>query len=161
MIANYRKTHLWGDYEKSFYTPGPGLLDPVEFMGIKLSMLICFDIEFTEPARILALKSAQLLIVPTALTSKDNTTLTVPSRALENHVFIVYANRCGSDRYPDGHETTFCGNSVIVDPDGHDLARASASDPELLVVPIDTDEQRWKDSVARNPYLSARRTDLY
>ena len=125
-------------------------------------MLICFDIEFPEPARILALKGAQLLVVPTALVGFDMTTITVPSRALENHCFIAYANRSGTDVYAtDNKKTTFCGNSVIVGPDGHDLARASEHNAELIVATIDTSDMKWKEEADRNPYLASRRTDLY
>lgn len=161
LVANYRKTHLWGDYEKSFFTPGNEFIEPFEFMGIKISMLICFDIEFPEPARLLATKGVQLLIVPTALVGFDMTTITVPSRALENHIFIAYANRCGADTYPDGKTPIFCGNSLIAAPSGHAVARASRDNPELIVAVVDPDEPQWQAEVEMNPYLASRRTDLY
>lgn len=161
LTANYRKTHLWGAYEKSFFTPGNEFLEPFDFMGIKVSMLICFDIEFPEPARILATKGVQLLIVPTALVGYDMTTITVPSRALENHIFIAYANRCGTDTYPDGKISNFCGNSLIAAPSGHAVARASRENSELIFSVVDTDAPEWQREVEMNPYLTSRRTDLY
>lgn len=131
-------------------------------MGIKVSMLICFDIEFTEPARILAIKGAQLLIVPTALVGMSMTTITVPSRALENHIFIAYANRSGADTSPtDGHSLKFCGNSLIAAPSGEAIARAPLDEPELIMATVDTEEPRWIEEVKMNPYLTSRRTDLY
>lgn len=131
-------------------------------MGLKVSMLICFDIEFTEPARLLAVKGAQLLIVPTALVGLSMTTITVPSRALENHIFIAYANRSGPDTMPtDGHTLTFCGNSLIAGPSGEAIARAPLDKPELIMAVVDTDEPRWIEEVNMNPYMTSRRTDLY
>lgn len=67
-VINYRKTHLWGEYEKLHFFPGKCLPPVVEIEGFKLSVLICYDIEFPEPARILAAKGAQLILVPTACT---------------------------------------------------------------------------------------------
>jgi predicted amidohydrolase len=160
-LANYRKTHLWGDYEKSYFTQGDRFLEPFEFEGLKVSMLICFDIEFPEPARYLALRGTQLLIVPTALTGIDMTTITVPSRALENHIFIAYANRCGLDTEGPEHETWFCGNSLIAGPDGLALARASMDNPELIMAIIDPSDPKWQIEIDRNPYMTSRRTDLY
>jgi predicted amidohydrolase len=162
LLANYRKTHLWGEYEHSYFTPGSQFLEPFLFEGFKVSMLICFDIEFPEPARILALKGAQILIVPTALVGFDMTTITVPSRALENHIFIAYANRSGSDLYDhDGHQPTFCGHSLIAGPDGHALARASTDKAELIIAEIDSSDPKWAEEETLNPYLTSRRTDLY
>ena len=125
-------------------------------------MLICFDVEFPEPARILSLKGTQLLLVPTALVGFDMTTITVPSRALENHIFIAYANRSGTDTYEtDHHESTFCGHSIIAGPDGHAMARASKERSELIIATIDPSDTKWQAEVDKNPYLTSRRTDLY
>jgi predicted amidohydrolase len=162
LVANYRKTHLWGNYEKSYFTPGNVFLEPFEFEGIKISMLICFDIEFPEPARLLSLKGVQLLIVPTALIGFDMTTITVPSRALENHIFIAYANRSGPDTYnTESSDITFCGHSMIAGPDGHALARASKEKEELIVATIDPLDPKWQAEVENNPYMTSRRIDLY
>lgn len=162
LLANYRKTHLWGDYEKSYYTPGNTFLDPVDFMGIKTSMLICFDIEFPEPARLLSLKGAQLLLVPTALVGLSMTTITVPSRALENHIFVAYANRSGPDTLQPGtRDLIFCGNSLIAAPSGEAIARAPKDRPELIIATVDVNEARWVEEIETNPYLTSRRGDLY
>ena len=58
--------------------------------------MICMDCEFPEPARLLALAGAQLLLVPTALTVGPVDRLTpesvIPTRALENHTPLLYCN---------------------------------------------------------------------
>ena len=131
-------------------------------MGIKVSMLICFDIEFPEPARILAQEGVQLLLVPTALVGLDMTTITVPSRALENHIFIAYANRSGTDTYQtDGRSANFCGNSLIAAPSGLALARAPLDVPELITATVDPTEPQWLAEVEMNPYLTSTRCDIY
>ena len=75
-LVNYRKTHLWippkpPQYELVF-TPGSQLQDPVECCGMKIGILICFDLEISETARCLALSGADLIAVPTASTIQYN-----------------------------------------------------------------------------------------
>ena len=92
-----------------------------EIDGLKLGILICYDVEFAENVRLLALQGAELVAVPTAnMVPYDFVCRAlVPVRAYENHVFVAYANRCGRE---GGLE--YVGLSCIVGPDGRDLARA-------------------------------------
>src|SRR5690606_30250830 len=64
--AVYRKTHLYGDYERALFTPGE--VQPVlrDLQGLRLGFLICYDVEFPENARRLAKAGAELVVVPTA-----------------------------------------------------------------------------------------------
>jgi len=114
-LLNYQKTHLWSDYESKYFTPGSAL-SPVADLGngFKAALLICFDVEYPEVCRCLALAGANVLIVPTALCTKLMTTVTVISRAIENHTFLLYSNVVGPHSSTDGSKNlTFCGNSVI------------------------------------------------
>ena len=69
--ALVRQTHLWSQYERDLFTPGgPEQLRVVTLPGpthLRVGVLICYDLEFPEPARVLAVQGAQLLVVPTAL----------------------------------------------------------------------------------------------
>lgn len=117
----YRKVHLFGN-EKKYFTPGSSY--PVFSTSIgKLGIMICWDTAFPEVARSLALKEANLLIVPTNwekayLTSiETNNTkdwdLVTRARAMDNCSFLVSANRVGHD------ETLgFIGRSNIIGPTG-------------------------------------------
>lgn len=131
-LANYRKVHLYGDYEKAYFRPGERLVT-TQLDGIKLGVLICYDIEFPEPARALARAGVDLLAVPTSLmTPADTVALhVVPTRARENQIFVAYANRLGREAGLD-----YVGRSCIAGPDGGDLARAGVEE-ELLVAEID------------------------
>lgn len=97
VLLNYRKTHLSIHDEDMHITPGDGHgLRVVELHGCKVGMLICYDVEFPEPARVLGLQGAQLLLVPTALAKGEvvhNTVplMVVPTRALDNHVSVTSA----------------------------------------------------------------------
>ena len=64
-VINYRKVHLSGA-ENVVFSPGTTLDVVAEIGGIKIGLLICADISYPEAARELALKGADLIIVPTA-----------------------------------------------------------------------------------------------
>ena len=155
LAAAYRKTHLFGEIDRAAFSAGAALLEPVEIEGLKLGILICYDVEFPENVRTLALKGADLVAVPTALMQPfDIVARTiVPARAYENQVFLAYADRCGAEG-----ELTYCGLSCVIAPDGSDLARAGRS--EALII-ADLDLDRLKQSRALNTHLADRRPALY
>lgn len=80
-LANYRKVHLFSEYEKKYFTPGDGFLPPFSFMGLKIGIMICFDVEFPESVRLMAMQGASVILVPTANTNPIQNLIMVPSRA--------------------------------------------------------------------------------
>jgi predicted amidohydrolase len=115
-LAYYRKTHLFTE-EKSVFSPGEEFVH-FEVAGIHVGLLTCYDIEFPEPARSLALAGVQLLIVNSANMSpyEQLHRTFITARALENQFFVVYCNRVGSnERY------TYSGQSAVIDPMGEVL----------------------------------------
>ena len=119
-LANHRKTVLPVGTEHDWFATGSGF--PVfRFGGATIAMVICYECEFPEIVRNVALRGADIVLVATA-GGKDWDQVPkfiIPSRAYENGVFLVYANYCGVE---NGHG--FCGLSCIVDPYGSDLTRA-------------------------------------
>jgi predicted amidohydrolase len=95
-LANYRKTHLYGSEEKRLFAPGDSLM-LAELDGLKIGILICYDVEFPEAVR--ALAGAELIAVPTALIRPfDIVARTlVPARPSENQVYVAYAGMCRSE----------------------------------------------------------------
>jgi len=160
MAANYRKIHLYGPEEQRLFKPGEQWVVH-SIAGINVGVLICYDIEFPEAVRLLALKGAELIAVPTALavpclevpTSIEVAKKIVPARALENQVFVAYVNRCGSEGDMD-----YCGLSCVVGPDGRELVQAGLEEA-LLIVEINPTAISKERSVYS--YLSDRRPELY
>ena len=66
-LANYRKCHLFGDLDRRMFRAGASTPAVVELDGIRVGLLICYDVEFPESVRLLALAGADLVAVPTAL----------------------------------------------------------------------------------------------
>ncbi|MFI1095719.1 carbon-nitrogen hydrolase family protein [Streptomyces sp. NPDC020917] len=154
-LAVYRKAHLFGDYERAVFTPGDRPLVQATVDGVRIGLLICYDVEFPEAVRVHALAGTELLVVPTALMRPYEFVpqVLVPARAYENGMHVAYANRCG----PEG-EFDFAGLSCLAGPDGAVRARAGAG-PELLVA--EADPEVLRAARAETPYLADRRPELY
>jgi predicted amidohydrolase len=150
-LANYRKCHLFGDLDRDMFRAGQSPPAVIELDGIRVGLLICYDVEFPEAVRLLALAGADLVAVPTALMDPFEVVARtlVPARAVENQVFLAYANRCGREG-----DLRYCGLSCVVGPDGADLVRAGGGE-ELVFADLDFDSLRA--ARALSPYLRDRR----
>jgi predicted amidohydrolase len=105
----------------------------VELAGRRVAPLICFDIEFPEPARLVALAGADLLVTASANMDPfyiDHAVSSV-ARAHENRLPHLYSNMVGS-----GDGLVFVGASRSIAPTGETLVEASRDQEELLVVPV-------------------------
>ena len=133
ILTNYRKRALFGDWERSVFVPGSEPPVLTVYKGIRISVLICFDIEFPELARECARNGADLIAVPTSNMEPYGhiNRYLIPARSIENQVYIAYANRIGCE-----NDMRFVGESVIHDPAGTMLARASYDKPELILAEI-------------------------
>ncbi|MER5380306.1 carbon-nitrogen hydrolase family protein [Streptomyces sp. NBC_00647] len=154
-LANYRKTHLFGCFEHDHFTPGDQPVVQAELNGLRVGLMICYDVEFPENVRAHALAGTDLLLVPTAQMHPFQFVAesVVPVRAFENQMYIAYVNRTG----PEG-EFEFVGLSTLAGPDG--VARTRAGRGEELVL-ADADPVRLAASREANPYLKDRRPGLY
>jgi predicted amidohydrolase len=153
-LANARKAHLFSDHDRAAYAPGDALtLTALD--GVRLGILICFDVEFPEPVRRLALAGAQLVAVPTSLMTPAEVVaeILVPARAAENQAFVAYANRIGTEG-----ELTYVGRSRVAGPDGSVLATAGATEETLVLA--DVDPARIDEERAAFSYLAERRPEL-
>jgi predicted amidohydrolase len=133
--ARYRKRALYGEWEKSSFSRGSNVA-VFEILGFKIGILICFDIEFPELSRELASNGVDLIAVPTSLMSPYTEVAKhiVAARAIENQVYVAYANRIGSE-----FELDYVGLSSICSPTGELLAQASMQETEMISATISLD----------------------
>ncbi|MFL0411045.1 carbon-nitrogen hydrolase family protein [Microbacterium paludicola] len=147
-VGAHRKAHLFGGLDSDRFAPGerPTAFD---FRGRRVGMLICYDVEFPEAVRSLAVDGAEAVLVPTAnmVPYALVSTVLVRARAYENGVAVAYANYCGAEG-----SQVYAGLSTVCGPDGAVLALAAPDGEDLLVADLVGEGQ---------PYLRDRRPDLY
>lgn len=158
-LLGYRKVHLFGPDERAAFSAAVEAPAVVGFHGLRVSLVICYDIEFPESARAAALRGAELLLVPTALAGGFNAVpeVLVRARALENQLTVAYANHTGVEV---GCE--FRGGSIVAGPDG-DVLAAAGPGAELVFADVGVPAVAAADSAADGDvaYLRDRRPDLY
>jgi predicted amidohydrolase len=141
LVAWHRKAHLYSPTgERDVFVPGDRLTTFEDRdLGV-VGLLVCFDGDFPEVARTLALRGARLVVAPSAYEIEGATAWDVlyPALALANSQWWVQSNQCGSHR-----SSTLLGGSRIVAPTGTIVAEASRALPgcphpaELLIHRID------------------------
>ena len=156
ILGKYDKTHLFGDVDRQQFITGTQLSKIVTLNGWRIGLAICYDVEFPEVVRALALSGADLVVTPTAnMTPFDSVaTRLVPARAEENAVYMAYCNYVGREG-----EFFYNGLSCICGPDGNDITRADAQNEALLFT--DLDHTILAATRRTQTHLRDRRQDLY
>ncbi len=164
-LGTYRKLHLWGD-ENLFFEPGDLGLPVFHTELGRIGVAICYDGWFPEVYRLLALRGADIVAVPTNWVPMPGQTPDGPAMAHalaiagahSNGLTVVCADRVGTER-----GQPFVGRSLIVGSQGWTAAGpASADQEEVLVAPVDlAASRRARQLNAFNHVLRDRRRDLY
>ncbi|MBI2058382.1 MAG: carbon-nitrogen hydrolase [Nitrospirae bacterium] len=169
LLGRYRKMHIPDDpcyFEKFYFTPGDLGFEAFQTRFAKIGVLICWDQWFPEAARLTALRGAQILFYPTAIgwlrgekpeinrRQEEAWEIIQRSHAVANGVFVAAANRVGREG-----NLTFWGRSFVSGPFGEQLAQASGTHEQDLIVECDLTSvgktrQGW-------PFLRDRRVDAY
>jgi len=159
VIGKYSKTHIPPRPEEKYYFK-PGSRFPVfRTEAGNIGMVICYDREFPEPFRIVALNGAELVLVPTVIFPRpkavvpESWDLVNRTRAFDNGVYAVFVNRAGEE---DGME--YFGHSLIINPRGEVLAEAGF-DECVITATIDLEgAEVWR---RRRAYERERRPEIY
>jgi (R)-amidase len=153
IALRYRKTHLWPS-ERGDITPGDRFVTTL-WKGIRVGILICYDIELPETARALAQLGAELIIVTNGNMDPYGPVhrTAIMARAQENQLFAVMVNRVGQG--DDG--LVFAGGSAAVDPFGRVLVEAGRDEVRQVVT---LDLAQLKAARADYNYLEDRRLRL-
>jgi predicted amidohydrolase len=160
--AIYRKAHLW-DEEKLIFAAWDQPPPIVETAFGRLSMMLCYDLEFPEWVRLPALDGAELLCAPVNWpatprppSERPVEVIRVQANASVNRMFIAACDRCGTER-----GTAWVGGSVIVDTDGYPLAGPMLATPGILLATLPLAQAGNKFISSHNHVLDDRRPALY
>ncbi len=162
--ATYRKLHMFDVEvdgvvyaESEHEQPGEEIVASELDCGVLLGMTVCYDVRFPELYRILAVRGAEVITVPSAFTlatTRDHWEVLVRARAIENQCYVIAPNQIGV--HPPGHRSG--GRSLIVDPWG--LVLAGAPDSEAVIV-AELDFELLRNVRRRLPSLANRRPEAY
>jgi predicted amidohydrolase len=157
LVHVYQKAHLFNE-EKKLFRPGNTGFQVIEYQNTKLGLLVCYDWIYPEAMRTLAIKGAQVIL--------HVANLVMPycpeahkTRALENGVFIVMANRTGEEKRGD-QTYRFIGQSEMVGPRGNILYRAQ-NETCIHILEIEPRQALDKKMNDYNELIKDRREDLY
>jgi predicted amidohydrolase len=147
IVGVYRKTHIFPP-EKAWVEPGTKA-EVFETPFAKIGIIICYDGDYPELSRSLAMKGAEVILRPSALLrSFDIWDLTTRARAYDNHVYVAAVNAVGTD----AGSTYYFGNSMIVSPLAHRLALANASEC-IVWAKLDPDPMRYISHGCSTPQI--------
>jgi predicted amidohydrolase len=148
--GRHRKVQLYGDVDREQFVASDARPAAFDFDGTRVGLLICYDVEFPESVRSLAVGGARTVLVPTANMAgcEEVQHILVRARACENNVGLVYANYCGADAVFE-----YNGLSMICGPRGEVLAQADAKTEQLVIADLPGE--------STGTYLADRRADLY
>lgn len=163
LIGSYRKVHLPYLGVDRFTTHGDRPFEVFEAAGVRIGMLICYDGGFPEAARVLALKGADVIVLPTNWPpgAEYMSSFSVNARAMENGIYFAAVNRVGTER-----GFSFIGRSRICNPVGATLESADHTDAAVVRATVDVAATREK-RIVRVPgkhvidRMADRRPDMY
>ena len=163
LVGRYQKMHLPYLGVDRFTTHGTRMSQVYEVAGLKLGMLICYDLGFPEATRCLALAGADMVVLPTNTPPQalHTSPIGAAARAWENQIYFVSVNRIGAER-----GTEFIGMSRICDPWAQVMAEAPRGEAAILYARIDPQQARRKHRVIKpgefeTDRFADRRPELY
>lgn len=128
VVATYDKTHLFSFAKEDEVFCAGDKIAVVDLDGVKCGLAICYDLRFPEFIRKIALAGSEIIFIPAAWSLKRLVPrqIMTKARAIENQVFVVFANSSGV--------------SEVVNPRGEVIA-LSGHGEELLTVEINLNER--------------------
>jgi predicted amidohydrolase len=162
-LAVYRKIHMFDvdvggvSYRESEHEEPGSEIVTAGAGELTVGLTVCYDLRFPELFRILAVRGARLIAVPSAFTSttgRDHWEVLLRARAIENQVFVLAPNQSGT---APPHFDSF-GHSSIVDPWGKVVATAPEGE---CFVAADLDLASQEEVRESLPSLANRRPEAY
>jgi predicted amidohydrolase len=163
IVATYRKIHMFDveaggvTYRESEHELAGDEIVTADIGGLTVGLTVCYDLRFPELFRILALRGAGVITVPsafTAATGRDHWEVLLRARAIENQLFVIGANHYG-EAPP---QFSSWGHSMIVDPWGQVLDVIAEGDGHAIA---DLDFGELERTREKLPSLASRRGSIY
>jgi predicted amidohydrolase len=164
IIASHRKMHLFDidiagkiSFKESETLSAGNQITVVDTELCKIGVAICYDIRFPELLRLMALKGAELIVIPGAFnmtTGPAHWETLIRSRAIDNQLYVAAASPARNEEL----SYVAYGNSMVADPWGEIVARAGEKEE---IVYADIKLSKIKEVRKELPVLNGRRNDIY
>ena len=162
-LASYRKAHLWNAEKTCGFVAGSAHPPVVDTEFGRLGLVICYDLEFPEWVRRVAMDGAELLCAPVNWPlyprpegERPGEIIRVQADAAVNRMYVAVADRVGSERGQD-----WLGGTTIIDPDGYPVTPIRLGETHIALATIDLSLARDKRISPRNDVHADRRPELY
>jgi predicted amidohydrolase len=174
LLDSYRKTHLYAQQERDNWDFGDSDFPVHNIHGFPVGILNCYECEFPELVRILALNGAKLIVGPTAADTyyrmpngersrvpyPDVSRVQFPAHAFANNLFFAYSNHTGFESR-NGDAWHYRGNSIIFGPHGDEVIAARHQQDTLLIADCVPAAYGRTHPEPDYFYLKDRRPELY
>ena len=174
LLNSYKKTHLYGQQERDNWSCGSSDYPVYNIFDFPVGVLNCYECEFPELQRILALNGAKLIVGPTAADNyyrlpngqrsavpyPDISTLLIHANAYANNIFFAYSNRTGYEKRGED-QWHYRGNSIICGPHGDIIVAANHEQNTMLVADCVPAYYGMTHPAPNYYYLKDRRPELY
>ena len=174
LLNSYKKTHLYGQQERDNWSCGSSDYPVYNIFDFPVGVLNCYECEFPELQRILALNGAKLIVGPTAADNyyrlpngersavpyPDISKLLIPANAYANNIFFAYSNRTGYEKR-GGDQWHYQGNSIICGPHGDVIVDANNEQNTMLIADCVPAYYGMTHPAPNYYYLKDRRPELY
>ena len=164
IIASHRKMHLFDidiagkiSFKESETLSAGNQITVVDTELCKIGVAICYDIRFPELLRLMALRGAELIVIPGAFnmtTGPAHWETLIRARAIDNQLYVAAASPARNEEL----SYVAYGNSMVADPWGEIVARAGEKE-EIVYANIKL--SRVNDVREELPVLNGRRNDIY
>ncbi|MCP3966432.1 MAG: nitrilase [Lentisphaerae bacterium] len=171
LLENWRKVMLFSTSDRQNFDAGSGPYRIVKVNGFPFGVLICYEAEFFEAQRILALKGAKLIVVPNATFTysllpdgksanyPNVGNILMPAYAFANNTFVAFSNHTGYEPLDESVQI-YQGNTLVAGPDGQIILQAKPKQTTLLIVDI-VPEAFPPNHPGNTNYLKDRRPRLF
>ena len=174
LLNSYRKTHLYGQQERDNWSFGRSDYPVYSIFGFPVGVLNCYECEFPELSRILALKGAKLIVGPTAADNyytlpdgkrsnvpyPDISRILIPAYAYANNIFFAYSNRAGYE-HRGKDQWHYRGNSIVCGPHGDIIVVANHEQDTMLIADCVPGYYGMTHPAPKYNYLKDRRPKMY
>jgi N-carbamoylputrescine amidase len=161
LLGVYRKTHL-SPNEKATYQAGQKI-EVFSLKGTHFGVQLCYESHFPEISTVMALKGAEILIIPhasprgTPAEKAESWLRHLPSRAFDNGLYIVAYNQVGDNR----NGFLFPGVAIALNPSGRVMNCYRGYEEQTMVVHLTKGELEETRNHRMKYFLPNRRPELY